>query len=162
MPKPLTVWITTNCGKFFKRWEYQITLPASWETCMGVRKQQLELDKEQLTGSKLRKKYIKAVYCHPAYLTYMQSSVQFSRSVKSNSLQPHWLQHVRLPCPSSTPGACSNSCPYSGWCHPIISSSVISFSSCFQSFPASGSFPMSQFFVLLSQFGTSLLFHVQF
>ena len=52
MPKPLTVWITINCGKFFKRWEYQTTWPASWETCMRVRKQQLELDMEQQTGSK--------------------------------------------------------------------------------------------------------------
>ena len=52
MPKPLTVWITTNCGKFFKKWEYQTTCPASWEICMQVRKQQLELDMEQQTGSK--------------------------------------------------------------------------------------------------------------
>jgi len=73
-PKPLTVWITTNCGKFFKRWEYQTTLPASWETCMQVKKQQLELDMEQQTGSKLGKEYVKAVYCHPAYLTSMQST----------------------------------------------------------------------------------------
>ena len=72
--KPLTVWITTNSGKFFKRWEYQTTLPASWEICMQVRKQQLELDMEQQTGSKLEKEYIKAVYCHPAYLTNMQST----------------------------------------------------------------------------------------
>ena len=60
--KALTVWITTNCGKFFKRWEYQNTLPASWEICMLVKKQQLEPDMEQLTGSKLEKEYIKAVY----------------------------------------------------------------------------------------------------
>ena len=73
-PKPLTVWITTNCGKFWKRWEYQTTWPASWKTCMQVRKQQLELDMEQQTDSKLGKEYIKAVYCHPAYLTYMQST----------------------------------------------------------------------------------------
>ena len=65
------VQITTNCGKFFKRWEYQTTLPASWETYMQVRKQQLELDMEQQTGSKLGKEYVKAVFCHPAYLTYM-------------------------------------------------------------------------------------------
>ena len=63
----------------------------------------------------------------------------------SDSLQPHGLQHARLPCPSPTPGACSNSCP-SQWCHPTISSSVIPFSSCPQFFPASGSFPVSQFF----------------
>ena len=61
------VWITTNCGKFWKRWEYQTTWPASWETCMQVRKQQLELDIEQQTGSKQEKEYIKAVYCHPTY-----------------------------------------------------------------------------------------------
>ena len=67
-------------------------------------------------------------------------------SVVSDSLWPHGLQHYRLPCPSPTPGAGSNSCPLSQWCHPTISSSVIPFSSCLQSFPASGSFPMSQFF----------------
>ena len=65
----------------------------------------------------------------------------------SDSLQPHGPQHLRLPCPSPTPGAWSNSCPSSWWCHPTISSSVIPFSSCLQSFPASGSFPVSQFFV---------------
>ena len=70
MLKPLTVCITTNCGKFLKRWEYQTTLPASWETCKQNKKQQLELDMEQWTGLKLGKEHIKAVYCHPAYLTY--------------------------------------------------------------------------------------------
>ena len=73
MPKPLTVWIATNCGKLFKRWEYQTTLPASGEICMQVKKQQLELDMEKQTGSKLGKEYIRAVYCHLAYLTYVQS-----------------------------------------------------------------------------------------
>ena len=66
MPKPLTVWIKTNSEKFFKRWEYQTTWSASWEICMQLRKQQLELDIEQQTGSKSGKEYIKAVYCHPA------------------------------------------------------------------------------------------------
>ena len=61
--------------KFFKRWEYQTTLPASWEICRQVRKQQLELDMEQQTASKLGKEYVKIVYCHPAYLTYMQSTM---------------------------------------------------------------------------------------
>ena len=75
MPKPLTVWITINCGKFFKRWEYQTTWPASWEICLQVKNQQLELDMEQQTGSKSGKEYIKAIYCHPAYLTYMQSAL---------------------------------------------------------------------------------------
>ena len=91
MPKPLTVWITTNCGKFFKRWEYQATFPASWEICMQVKKQQLELDLEWQTGSKSGKEYVKAVYCHPAYLTYMQST---------SCEMPGWMKHKlesRLP-----------------------------------------------------------------
>ena len=76
-----------------------------------------------------------------------EESVQFSHSVMSkNSLWPQGLQHARLPYPSPTPGACSNSGPSSRWCHPTISSSVIHFTSCLQSFPASGSFPMNQFF----------------
>ena len=74
-------------------------------------------------------------------------SVQFSHSVMSNSLRPHGLQHAGLPCPSQTLRAYSNSCPSSQWCHPTISSSVILFSSHLQSFPASGSFQKSQFFV---------------
>ena len=73
-------------------------------------------------------------------------SVQFSRSVVSNSLRPHELQHARPPCPSPTPGVHPNSCPLSQWCHPAISSSVILFSSFPQSLPASGSFPMNQLF----------------
>ena len=73
-------------------------------------------------------------------------SVQFSCSVVSNSLWPHGLQHARPPCPSPTPRVYSNSCPLSLWCHPAISSSVVPFSSYLQSFPASESFPMSQFF----------------
>ena len=73
-------------------------------------------------------------------------SVQFSRSVVSDSLRPHELQHARPPCPSPTPRVHPNPCPLSRWYHPTISSSVIPFSSCLQSFPASGSFLMSQFF----------------
>ena len=73
-------------------------------------------------------------------------SVQFSRSVMSDSLPPYGLQHARSPCPSPIPRACSNSCPSSQWCHPTVSSSVVPFSSCPQSFPESGSFPMIQFF----------------
>ena len=76
--KPLTLWITTKCGKFFKRWEYQITISASWEICMQIKKQQLEPDMEQ-----------------------QFSSVQFSHSVMSDSLQPHGLQHTWLPCPEA-------------------------------------------------------------
>ena len=73
-------------------------------------------------------------------------SVQFTRSFMSDSLQPHELQHARPPCPSPTPRVHPNSYPLSWWCHPTISSSVVPFVSCPQSFPASGSFPMSQFF----------------
>ena len=90
-PKPLTVYITTNCGTFFKRWEYQTTLPASWEICMQVKRQQLELDMEQQTGSKLGKEYVKDVYCHPADLTYMQTT---------SCEMPGWMKHKlesRLP-----------------------------------------------------------------
>ena len=74
------------------------------------------------------------------------SSVQFSRSVVSDSLRPHESQHTRSPCPSPTPRVYPNSCPLSRFCHPAMSSSVVPFSSCLQSFPASGSFQMSQHF----------------
>ena len=87
----MTVWVTTNGGKFLKRWEYQITWPAFWEICIKVKKQQLELDMEQWTGSKLQKEYIKAIYSHPVYLTYMQST---SWEI------PGWMKHKlesRLP-----------------------------------------------------------------
>ena len=78
-------------------------------------------------------------------------SVQFSLSVVSDSLQAHGMQHTRPPCPSLTPGVYSNSCPLSWWCHPTILSSIIPFFSHLQSFPASGSFWMSQFFASVSQ-----------
>ena len=84
MAKPLTVWIMTNCGKFFKGWEYQTTLPASREISMKVKKQQLELDMEQQIGAKLRKEYIKAVYCHPAYFSFMQIT---------SCEMPGWVKH---------------------------------------------------------------------
>ena len=76
----------------------------------------------------------------------MSVSMLFNHSVVSDSLRPHGLQHTRLPCPSLSSWVCSNSCPLSWWCHPTISSSVIPFSSCLQSFPVSGSFLMSQLF----------------
>ena len=84
--------------------------------------------------------------CNKVHRLSVFSSVQFSRSVMSNSLPSHESQHARPPCPSPTPGAYSNSCPLSQWCHPAISSSVVHFSSCPQSLPASGSFPMSHLF----------------
>ena len=83
---------------------------------------------------------------HNAKNNIQFSSIQFSHLVVSDSLRPHESQHARPPCPSPTPGVHSNSCPSSWWCHPAISSSVIPFSSCPQSLPASGSFPMNQLF----------------
>ena len=84
--------------------------------------------------------------CSVQFSSVHFSPVQFSRSVVSDSLRPHESQHARPPCPSPTPGVHSNSCPSSQWCHPTISSSVVPFSSCPPSLPASGSFPMSQLF----------------
>ena len=94
--KLLTVWITINCGKFWKRWEYQTTWSASWETCIQVRKQQLELDMEQQTGSKQEKEYIKAVYCHPAYLTYMQSTSWEMLGWKKHKLESRLLGEISI------------------------------------------------------------------
>ena len=88
-----------------------------------------------------------AILILPTLLRLLSTFSQFSSvAVVSNSLWPHGLQRTRLPCPSPTPGACSNSCPSSRWCHPTNSPSVIPFSSCLQSFPASGSFLRCQFF----------------
>ena len=90
------------------------------------------------------------IYTHTHTYIYIYELIflkaEFSCSVVSVSLPPHGMQHTRLPCPSTTPRACSNSCPSSQWYHPAISSSVIPFPFCFQSFPESRSFPMSQFF----------------
>ena len=95
MPKPLTVWITTNCGKFWERWEYQTTWPASWEICMQVRKQQLELDMEQ-TGSKSGKEYVNVVYCHPAYSTYMQSTSWDISGWIKHKLEPRLPREISI------------------------------------------------------------------
>ena len=96
--------------------------------------------------------------CGAEYVCWkLQNTDEFSCSVMSNSMRPHGLQHTRPPCPLPTPGVYSNSCPLSRWCHPIISSSVIPFSSHLQSFPASGSFQMGQFFTSGGQtIGTSV------
>ena len=88
----------------------------------------------------------KVCHCFYYFPIYCHSSVQFSHSLVSDSLQPHELQHAKPPCPSPTPGVHPNSCASSRWCHPAISSSVIPFSSCLQSLPASESFQMSQLF----------------
>ena len=96
MPKLLTGWITTNCGKFFKRWEYQTTWPASWETYKQVRKQKLELDMKQQTGSKSGKKYVKAVYCHPAYLTSMQGTSWEMLDWKKHKLESRFPGEISI------------------------------------------------------------------
>ena len=103
--------------------------------------------KDLLLKRKIKDDHFPTAYSQVTYQNqFIISSVQFSRSVVSNSSWPHGLQHARPPCPSSAPGVYSNSCPSSQWCYPTISSSVVPFSSCLQSFPASGSFPVSQFF----------------
>ena len=94
---------------------------------------------------------IKKLFCSSSISAFQFSSVQFSHSVMSDSLRPHELWHARPPCPSPTPGVHSDSRPSSQWCHPAISSSVVPFSSCPQSLPASESFPMSQLFTWSGQ-----------
>ena len=96
MPKPLTVWITINCGKFWKRWEYQTIWPASWEICVQVRKQQLELDMEQQTASKYEKECFKAIYSHPAYLTYMQSTSWDMLGLRTHKLESRFLGEISI------------------------------------------------------------------
>ena len=98
-----------------------------------------------MTGTDISPKRVSEWPISPWKVFIISPSVRFSCSVVSDSLWTHGLQHARLPCPSLTPRACSNSCPSSLWCHPTISSFVVPFSSCLKSFPASGSFPMSQF-----------------
>ena len=96
MPKFLTVWITTNCGKFWKSWVYQTTWPASWKICMQVRKQRLELDMEQQSDSKKGKEYVKAVYCHPAYLTYVQSASWETLGWRKHKLESRLLGEIPI------------------------------------------------------------------
>ena len=128
-------------GWILVQWSFQRPSKWLWRLCSeGLQ----NLDGKSF-GCKCRQEY------WPLLITCLLparfSSVQFSRSVMSDSLRPHRLQHARLPCPSPTPGVYSNSCPLRWWCHPAISSSVVPFSSHhLQSFPASGSFPMSGFF----------------
>ena len=99
--------------------------------------------------------------CHSTWGTYIYSSDQFSRSVIPDSLQLHELHHARPPCPSPTPRVYPSSCPLSRWCHLTISSSVLPFPSCLQSFPTSGSFPMSQLFASGGQNIKSFSFNVR-
>jgi len=178
MLKPLTVWITTNCGNSSR----------DGNTCLlrnlyAGQEATVRTGHGTMTGSKLGREYFKAVYCYPAYLTYMQSTscempgwmkhklesrLQGEISITSDMqmipplwqkvqslscvwlIATHGLQHTRLSCLSPSPGACWNSCPLSRWCHPTISSSVLS-SLCLQSFPASGSFLVTPLFTLGGQ-----------
>jgi len=120
------------------------TMYFKWVTCMVCElylNKTVERKKGLLGGS-----VAKTVHSQCRGPRFNPWSVQFGRSVMSDSLQPHELQHARPPCPSPTPGVYSNSCPLSWWCHLTISSSVIPFSSRLQSLPASRSFQMSQFF----------------
>ena len=96
MLKPLTVRVITNYGKFLKRWEYQTTWPAFWEICMQVKKQQLKLDMEQQAGSKSGKEYVKAVYCHPACLTYIQSTSCKMLSWMKHKLESRLLGEISI------------------------------------------------------------------
>ena len=96
MAKPLTMWITINCGKFWKRWEYQTTWPASWEICMQVKKEQLELDMEQQTGSKSGKECVKAVFCHLFYLTSIQSTSCEMQGWMKHKLESRLLGEISI------------------------------------------------------------------
>ena len=97
MPKTLTVWITTNCGKFWKRWEYQTTWPASWETCMQVRKQQLvRTGHGTIDWFLIGKGVSQAVYCHPAYLTYMQNKSWEMLGWMKHKLEPRLLGEISI------------------------------------------------------------------
>ena len=97
MLKPLIVWITANCGKFLEMGiPDHLTPEKSWEICMQVKKQQLELDMEQQTGSKLRKDYVKAVYCHPAYITYMQSTSGKMLDWMKHKMESRLLEEISM------------------------------------------------------------------
>ena len=137
--RPYSLFLCFLGGAHWRWQKMKTTHKVKWGCCEG-----------ELWGSFI-------IVAKPVYSANM-SSVQFSCSVVSDSLQPHGLQHTRPPCPSPTPRAYSNSCPLSQWCHPTISSSVIPFSSHPQSFPASGSFQITQFFASGGQsFGASAL-----
>ena len=94
--KPLTVWITTNCGKFLKRQEYQTTFPVSWETCIWAKKERLELDLEQRNGSNFGKEYNKAVICHTTYLIYVQSTSYEMPGWMNHKLESKFLAEITI------------------------------------------------------------------
>ena len=126
--------------------ELLLSLNKGW-TCTGPKLHTALFCRVGILPAKKKKKSCSVQLCNLIHYSPPGSfsSVQFSLSVVSNSLRPHELQHARPPCPSPTPGDYPNPCPLSRWCHPAISSSVVPFS-CPQSFPALGSFPMSQLF----------------
>ena len=138
--------LQNHCGQWCS---HEIKTPAPWKKSYDKPKQHIKKQRHHFAnkGPYSQSYGFSSSHVWMWELDYKECcSIQFSHSVVSDSLQPQGLQHTRPPCPSSTPGAYSNSCPLSQWCHPTISSSVIPFSSCLQSFPAPGSSPMSQFF----------------
>ena len=130
-------WLTDPNQQAIKHWEFGLCYKMA-----GVQSMLPLLVTGKPWASQLNSLCLAFLICSPA---------QFSRSLVSDSLRPHESQHTRPPCPSPTPRVHSNSCPSSQWCHPAISSSVVPFSSCPQSLPASGSFPRSQLFTWGSQ-----------
>ena len=141
---------TSQCRRWKRTWVRSLGWEDSLEMGMAMtpvflpgesHRQRSMVGYNPMGSQTVRHNWNNSVCPHNGYTT-----VQFSHSVVSDSLQPHGLQHTRPPCPSLTPGVYSNSCSLSRWCHPTISSSVIPFSSRPQYLPASGSFPMSQFF----------------
>ena len=145
-------WIICSVGlisysDLLRPWKPTETLGHSLKlSCLNSSKWNLANFQDKWPVSKILKRQFSLFEYVWIFRKLVDSSVQFSRSVMSNSLRPHELQHAMPPCPSPTPGVHPNPCLLSWWCHPIISSSVVPFSSCPQSFPASGSFQMSQLF----------------
>ena len=136
-------------GTHWRKWKYIATQNMNVYSNITYNGQNWKWSKCLSTNEWIKQKVLLAFI--QRLIFFISLSVQFSPSVVSDSLQPHELQHARPPCPSPTPGLHSNSCSSSWWCHPAISSSVIPFSSCPQSLPASESFPMSQLFAWGSQ-----------
>ena len=138
-------WISNSCwNKGIKYQSLQLFSGGSTTLCVCVHVDGVEWERRE--GEMGKEGRRQRVGTSDKMLIIDFVTVQFSHSVVSDSLRPHGLQHARLPCPSPIPRACSDSCPLSWWCHPTISSSVVPFFSHLQSFPALGSFPMSQFF----------------